>query len=77
MGVGDQHHATLTSGQGRTHATYCTGGWVGPSDGKSRPPAGISSLDCPASHCTDCTIPAHPLFNTFYTLPESIHVNGK
>ena len=29
MGVGDQCHATLTSSQGRTHATHCTGGWVG------------------------------------------------
>jgi len=41
MGVGDQCHATLTSGQGRTHATHCTGGWVDPSDGKSCPPPGF------------------------------------
>ena len=43
---------------------------------KISPPAGIWLLDCPASCYTDCANPAHPLFNTFHILPESIHVNG-
>jgi len=43
MGV-DQCHATLTSSQERTHATHCTEGWVGPSDGKSHLPPGYDHL---------------------------------
>jgi len=41
MGVGDQCHATLTSGQGRTHATHCTGGLGRPQRWKISPPPGF------------------------------------
>jgi len=41
MGDGDERRATLTSSQGRTNATHCTVGWVGPSDGKSCSPQGF------------------------------------
>jgi len=53
MGVGGQRHVLATLAPGKRPGTHCIGGWVGPRAdlngcGKSRPPTGIRSQDCPA-----------------------------